>query len=82
MLTTSCTIGQHDAREDDDRAPERDDHQRLPTGIGVMLHAPGRAHQPQRIERHEGEIEADQPAPEGGLAEPSSSVKPKALGNQ
>src|SRR4051794_4182456 len=33
-----------------------------------MLHTPGHAHQAQHVERHEREIEADQPAPERGLA--------------
>ena len=45
-----------------------------------MLHAPGRAHQAQRIERHEGEVEPDEPAPEGGLAEPFVQREAKSLG--
>ena len=49
----------------------------------VVLHAPRRAHQAEHIERHEGEVEADQPAPERApCPSRSSSVKPNALGNQ
>jgi hypothetical protein len=45
-----------------------------------VLQAAGHAHQPGDIERHEGEMEADEPAPERGLPQRSSSLKPKALG--
>ena len=61
---------QHDAGENHQRADESDQHQRLPAGLGIMLHPPRRAHQAQRVKRHEGEIEADEPAPERRLAEP------------
>ena len=46
------------------------------------LHPAGHAHQAQHIERHEGNIEADQPAPERSLARPSCRRKPNAFGNQ
>ncbi len=34
-----------------------------------MVQATGHAHQAQYVQRHEGEVEADQPAPEAGLAQ-------------
>ncbi len=37
-------------------------------GIGDVLHAPRAAPEAEHVERHEGEIEADEPAPEDRLA--------------
>ena len=64
-----CDLAEN-ADEDDDRPGLRDQQQRLPARVGDVLEAPGHAHQAQGVERHEGEIEADEPAPEAGLAEP------------
>ena len=83
MLTKSCTTVQRDAGQDHQRAGHRHQHQRLPAGLVVVLHAARRAHQAERIERHEGEIEADQPAPERRPCPAARrGVKPNALGNQ
>ena len=56
------------SRQNDDGADHRDQQPGLPSQIVVMLHAPGHAHQAQHVERHEGEMEADEPAPERGFA--------------
>ena len=53
-----------DARQNDDGTDRRHHQPRLPSENVVMLHAPGHAHQAQHIERHESEMEADEPAPE------------------
>src|SRR5262249_19053490 len=42
--------------------------QRPPARIRNMLQAPSHAHEAQLIKRHEGDIEANNPAPEAGLA--------------
>ena len=39
----------------------------LPAEHVIVLHAPGHAHQAEHIERHEGDMEADEPAPERAL---------------
>src|SRR5215831_1751440 len=57
-----------DAEEDDDGAGLGDKQQRLPARVGDVLQAPRHALQAQHIERHEGEVKADQPAPEARLA--------------
>ena len=68
-----------DAAENDDGPGLRDQQQRLPARVGDVLQAPGHAHQAQHIERHEGEIEADEPAPEAGLAEAFVEGEPERL---
>ena len=45
-----------------------------------MLHAAGHAHETQRVERHEGDIEADQPAPERGPAPAFVELEAECLG--
>src|SRR5207245_6414453 len=69
-----------DAEENDDGAQLRDQQQRLPARVGNVLEAPRHAHHAQDIERHEGEIEANEPAPEAGLAEPLVKGKSERLG--
>src|SRR3984957_4607915 len=54
----------------------RDEEPRMPFGHVVMLHSPGHAHEPHDIERHEGQVEAEKPTPECGLAPPP--VAPEA----
>src|SRR5215813_4985150 len=54
----------------------RDKHPRIPGGDIVMLQAPRRTHEPEHVERHEGQIETDQPAPECGL--PPALHEPEA----
>src|SRR6202011_5306197 len=56
-----------------------DEQQRLPARVGDVLEAPGHAHHAQLIEREEGEVEADRPAPEGGLAPPFVEGKAERL---
>src|SRR5690606_30799803 len=58
----------YDAQQDDDGTDPGHDHQRLPFGLLVGLHTTHGTKEAQCVERHEGEIEADQPAPEGALA--------------
>src|SRR5262249_7302545 len=66
--------------EDDDGPDLRDQQQRPPAWIGNVLQASGHAHQPQLIKGHEGEIEADEPAPKAGIAPSFVEGKPKGLG--
>jgi len=72
----------NDADQDDSGAECRRYQPRLPGQIVVMLHAPGHAHQAQHVERHEGDIEADEPAPERGFAPTFVELEPNTLGNQ
>src|SRR6516165_11390893 len=58
-----------DSAENDDGSYLRDQQQRPPARIGDMLQAPGHAHEAQLIKGHESQIEADDPAPEAGVAE-------------
>src|SRR5262249_59789866 len=53
-----------DSCENDDCTGFGEQQPRLPGENVVMLQAPGHAHQPNHIERHEREVEADEPAPE------------------
>src|SRR5205085_9467158 len=55
--------------QNDGRAAGRDQQPRPPSCDIVVLHATGHSHQAQNVERHEGDVEADEPAPERGLAE-------------
>ena len=71
-----------DARENDDNTDRGDNQPRLPRDNVVMLQAPRHAHQADHIEGHEGDVETDEPAPERGRPQRSSSLKPNALGNQ
>ena len=61
---------QHDSQADDHRADQRDVQPRRPGRIGDVLHPPRPAPEAEHVERHEGEVEADEPAPEDRLAEP------------
>ena len=45
-----------------------------------MLHAAGHAHQARHIERHECEVEADEPAPERGFAPAVIELEAERLG--
>src|SRR5438034_47575 len=45
-----------------------------------MLEAPRHAHHAQDIERHEGEVEADEPAPEAGFAQSLVEGESERLG--
>src|SRR6185312_4547046 len=67
------------AADNDDGPGLRDQQQRPPTGIGNVLKAARHAHQTQRIERREREIEADKPAPEAGVAEAFVEGEPESL---
>src|SRR5262249_57424550 len=61
-----------DLAEDSDKYDDGpglcDQQQRLPTRVGNVLQAPGHAYQSQRVERRKRHPEADEPAPEAGLA--------------
>ena len=46
------------------RADAATTKQRLPGRVVVVVHAARRAHEAEDVERHEGHVEADQPAPE------------------
>ena len=70
---------QRDPDEDHDGAGERDQHQRLPMHVRIVLHPPRRTHQAQRVERHEGEVEAEEPAPEDRLAEALIELEAEGL---
>jgi len=67
--------------EDQQGARQCDEHERLPMHVRIVLHAPRRAHEAQCVKRREGEVEAEEPAPETALPSRSFSVKPKAFGN-
>ena len=45
-----------------------------------MLHAPGHAQQPEHVKRHEGDVEADKPKPEGDLAQALIQVEAEGFG--
>ncbi len=62
--------------QDDRRAAGRDQQPWTPGGDVVVLHATGHSHEAQDVEGHEGDVEADDPAPERGLAQ--SFVQPEA----
>src|SRR5205823_2416321 len=62
--------------QDDRGAAGRDQQPWTPTGDVVVLHATGHSHEAHDIERHEGDVEAGDPAPERGLAQ--SFVQPEA----
>ncbi|MPL91568.1 hypothetical protein SDC9_37643 [bioreactor metagenome] len=72
--------GADDAAQDQQRAEGRDDEVGLPGGIGIGVHPPRHAHQAKRVKRHEGEPEADEPEPEGRLAEPVVELEAEGLG--
>ncbi len=57
-----------DAAEDQHGAEERDHQVGLPQRVVVVVQATGHAHEAEDVERHEGHVEAHQPAPEGTLA--------------
>src|SRR5262249_44393332 len=65
-----------DSNPHEDDACFRNKHPRIPGGDIVMLQAPRRTHEPHDVERHEGQIEADHPAPERGL--PPALLEPEA----
>src|SRR5215475_8837351 len=64
-----CDLAEN-GEEDDDCTDLRNQQPGPPTRIRDVLEAPGHAHQAQGVERHEGEIETDQPEPKAGLAQP------------
>src|SRR5262249_25259311 len=68
-----------DSAENDNGPDLCDQQKRLPARIRNMLKAPGHAHEAQLIKRHEGEIEADEPAPEAGLAPSFVKGEPERL---
>ncbi len=71
---------QHDAGQDDGRADRRDQQPGMPCRHVVVLHAPRHAHEAQDVERHEGQVEADEPAPERGLAQALVQAEAERLG--
>src|SRR5271167_2358732 len=48
--------------------------------VRIVLHAPRRTHKSQHVQRHEGEIEAEEPAPEHRFAEPLIQRETEGLG--
>src|SRR6202044_1141401 len=70
----------HDASEDDCGAQLRDQEPRMPFGHVVMLHSPSHAHEAHDIEGHEGQVEAEKPTPECGLAPALVEPEAKRLG--
>ena len=52
----------------------------MPFGHIVVLHPPRHAEKAQHVERHEGEVETDDPAPECGLTQPLMEPEPERLG--
>src|SRR5712675_2087234 len=54
-----------DAAHDQRCAAGGNDQPGTPLRHVIVLHAPGHAEQAKDIQRHEGDVEADQPAPEG-----------------
>ena len=82
MLTASCTAVRAIPQKMRTAPDERHQHQWLPVRVRIVLHPARRSHQAQRVQRHEGQVEPDEPAPEDRLAERSLSLKPNALGNQ
>uniref|UniRef100_A0A0N4ZL57 LigA n=1 Tax=Parastrongyloides trichosuri TaxID=131310 RepID=A0A0N4ZL57_PARTI len=63
-------LDQHgqDADGDDRHAHARDDEPDLIGRVVEDPHPPRHAHEAQHVQRHEGHVEADDPAPEGSLA--------------
>src|SRR5262249_36580470 len=61
--------GKHDPEPDDDGAEKGEVQQRAQTWMGDVLHPPRRAPEAEHVKRHEGQVEADEPAPENRLAE-------------
>src|SRR6516165_3471169 len=57
---------QTDSCEDDDNAGGRHEQPGMPRGNIVMLHSPRHTHEAEDIERHKGQIETEEPAPERG----------------
>src|SRR5262249_23758507 len=57
-----------DPGQDHARADARNIEPWLPCSDIVMLHAPRHAEESHGIKRHERDVEADQPKPEGSLA--------------
>ena len=76
MLPDELHHLERDADRDEHRADGRDQQPRLPLGHVVVLHAPRHAHQAEHVERHEGDVEADDPEPERRLAQ--ALVQPEA----
>src|SRR5580658_10152797 len=66
---------QGDSGENDGRAKGRDQQPGAPFRDIIMLHPAGHSHQAQDVQRHERDVEADEPAPERGLAK--SLVQPE-----
>ena len=62
------------------RAGGGDQEPRLPLGHVVVLHAPRHAHQAEHVERHEGDVEADDPEPERRLAQALVQAEAERLG--
>ncbi|EMH73405.1 hypothetical protein EHI8A_167850 [Entamoeba histolytica HM-1:IMSS-B] len=56
-----------DAQGDDAGADGGGHQEGVPVGVVVVVQTTGHAHEAQHVQRHEGDIEADQPAPEGLL---------------
>ena len=48
--------------------------------VRIVLHAPRRTHESQHVERHEGEVEAEEPAPEHRFTKPLIQRETKGLG--
>src|SRR5260370_36073666 len=47
--------------------------------VRIMLHAPRRTHEAQHVERREGEVEAEEPAPEHRFTKPLIQRESKGL---
>ena len=80
METAELRDLQGDAAQDDQGADARDQQPGVPLGPIVVLHAPRHALEADHVKRHEGDVEADEPAPEGGLAEPLIEREAEGLG--
>src|SRR6202789_3484701 len=62
------------------RAREGDEHEWLPMHIRIVLHASRRTHESQHVERHEGQVEAEEPAPEHRFTKPLIQREATSLG--
>ncbi len=68
-----------DADEDQNGAAAGEDHPGAPGRNVIVLHAARHALEPEHVERHEGDVEASHPEPEGGLAEPLVELEAERL---
>jgi len=74
MLTASCTPVSAIPKRISRAPREGDEHERLPMRVRIVLQAPRSTHESQHIQRREGKVEAEEPAPKQPLYQAAHST--------